>query len=302
MARNERSPSQSWDLGKTTIDVDVDAVRGLGPCAPRLGAARRANNRAALRRGAPPRATNNMASMAAVACPLCAATFPSEAQLIEHCGGFLPEPDEEPYYCSCGSTFCSPQSLAGHCETTGHAPEGAEAFEDGAYGDYGGGDGDGAVAVAEDGSCVCPMCGAQFTSKAALVSHCGGEEPRVGEEPHWCSCGRAFCSARALVAHAEALGHEAEEPVYEDDGDGDYEALSRLDDENYKRGLSDAAKAALVERPLDAPLEDPITKDVLPAGAPAVELVCGHAFARDTLMQWFESSRICPVCRLEIEE
>ena len=56
------------------------------------------------------------------------------AQLIEHCGGFLPEPDEEPYYCSCGSTFCSPQSLAGHCETTGHAPEGAEAFEDGAYG------------------------------------------------------------------------------------------------------------------------------------------------------------------------
>ena len=189
-----------------------------------------------------------MASMAAVACPLCAATFPSEAQLIEHCGGFLPEPDEEPYYCSCGSTFCSPQSLAGHCETTGHAPEGAEAFEDGAYGDYSGGDGDGAVAVAEDGSCVCPMCGAQFTSKAALVSHCGGEEPRVGEEPHWCSCGRAFCSARALVAHAEALGHEAEEPVYEDDGDGDYEALSRLDDENYKwalgRGQGRARRAA----------------------------------------------------------
>ena len=293
------------------LSIDVDAsVRGLGPSAPRLGAARvavrrrRANGRAVLRRNVVRAAARrkNMASVAAVACPLWEATFPSESQLIDHHGGFPPEPDEEPYYCSCGSTFCSPQSLAGHCETTGHAPEGAEAFEDGAYGDYGGGDGDGAVAVAEDGSCVCPMCGAQFTSKAALVSHCGGEEPRVGEEPHWCSCGRAFCSARALVAHAEALGHEAEEPVYEDDGDGDYEALSRLDDENYKRGLSAAAKAALVERPLESPLEDPITKDVLPAGAPAVELVCGHAFARDTLMQWFESSRICPVCRLEIEE
>ena len=30
-----------------------------------------------------------------------------------------------------------------------------------------------------------------LTNSSTLVSHCGGEEPRVGEEPHWCSCGRA---------------------------------------------------------------------------------------------------------------
>ena len=165
------------------LSIDVDAsVRGLGPSAPRLGAARiavrrrRANGRAVLRRNVvrtAARRRKNTASVAAVACPLWEATFPSESQLIEHRGGFPPEPDEEPYYCSCGSMFCSPQSLASHCETTGHAPEGVEAFENNAYGDYGGGSSDGAVTVAADGPCVCPMCGAQFTSKAALVSYCG---------------------------------------------------------------------------------------------------------------------------------
>ena len=64
------------------------------------------------------------------ACPLCERSFPNEAALVEHCGGLLPEPDDEPFFCSCGAFFCSPQSLAGHCDATGHAPEGAEAFGD----------------------------------------------------------------------------------------------------------------------------------------------------------------------------
>ena len=247
-----------------------------------------------------------MSEMASTQCPLCERSFPNAEALAEHCGGLLPEAEDEPYYCACGAMFCSPVALAGHCESTGHAPEGAEAFggEGGGGGEYYADEGgeDEAVTIAEDGSCVCPMCGVEFTSRESLVNHCGGELPRVRDEPHWCSCGRAFCSARALVAHADALGHEAEEPYFEDGDDGDYEALSRLDDHNYRRGLSAAAKAALVEAPLEAPLEDPITKELLEKGAPAVTLPCGHAFHKPTVMQWFESSRICPVCRLEIEE
>jgi hypothetical protein len=36
--------------------------------------------------------------------------------------------------------------------------------------------------------------------------------PRAREEPHWCSCGRSFCSGRALDAHAAALSSVQETP------------------------------------------------------------------------------------------
>ena len=57
-----------------------------------------------------------MTALAAVLCPLCEQAFGDEAALIEHCGGLLPEPDDEPYYCSCGAVYCSPVALATHCE------------------------------------------------------------------------------------------------------------------------------------------------------------------------------------------
>lgn len=247
-----------------------------------------------------------MAANVAVVCPLCERAFGDEDALLEHCGGLLPEPEDEPYYCSCGVVFCSPVALATHCESAGHAPEGAGEYG-GEYETYGG-DGDGAEAVTPraDGSVACPICGADFPSTSALAAHGGGVAPGLGEAPHWCSCGRRFCSASALDAHATALGHEPEEAYYDDDdgvgGDGgDYEALSRLDESVVTRGLSAAARAGLVDEILAAPLEDPITRETVPAGGEAVRLPCGHAFLRPPLLQWFETSRICPVCRLEIE-
>ena len=106
------------------------------------------------------------------------------------------------------------------------------------------------------------------------------------------------------VSWTQALGHEREEPAYYDDdppGGADYEALSRLDDAVVTRGLSPGALAALAEETLAAPLEDPITRDAVPAGRVVVRLACGHAFLREGLEHWFRTSRICPVCRLEIE-
>jgi len=236
------------------------------------------------------------------ACPLCERSFPNEAALVEHCGGLLPEPDDEPFFCSCGAFFCSPQSLAGHCDATGHAPEGAEAFGD-EYGDASDGE---EVEIGEDGSCLCPMCGAEFTSRDALVSHCGGAAPRRNEAPHWCGCGRAFCSERALITHADALGHEVEPPEYADEGDDDggldYESLGRLDDAVVKRGLSNAALAALPRSPAAAAFDDPITRERVEKGDAVVALPCGHAFVEGPLRHWFGSSRICPVCRFEVEE
>lgn len=183
----------------------------------------------------------------------------------------MPEADEEPYYCSCGSSFCSPQSLAAHCEATGHGPEGAE-----------------------DGY-ECPMCGALFASEAALRNHCGGALPSGDAEPKWCSCGRGFCSARALASHATATGHPAED---------DYEALSRLDENVVQRGLSTSALKRLAERRTIAQTndEDPITKEPWVIGAVVVPLPCGHVFEETMLWPWFDEHRTCPVCRLELEE
>jgi len=67
---------------------------------------------------------------AAVVCPLCLQGFPNEEALAEHCGGLLPEPDDEPYFCACGAGFCSPVALASHCEATGHTAEEAVQYDE----------------------------------------------------------------------------------------------------------------------------------------------------------------------------
>jgi len=157
----------------------------------------------------------------------------------------------------------------------------------------------------------CPRCARQFASEAALKNHCGGELPDPDDdEPHWCSCGRAFCSARALVSHYEATGHaqELDRPRdYDDDDDDDigmsHEDMLALDDDNYRRGLSDQAIAALPRRrllPTDD-VEDPITKEKL-TGPDVIALACGHVFDETMLLKWFETNRTCPVCRCELEE
>ena len=77
-------------------------------------------------------------------CPLCEGIFASEAALLEHCGGVLPEAEDEPFWCSCGAQFCAPQAMAEHCETSGHKPEGAY-------------DGP-AVDPANSDEIICPLC------------------------------------------------------------------------------------------------------------------------------------------------
>lgn len=216
---------------------------------------------------------------ASVLCPLCDRRFLNERALLSHCGGVLPAPADEPFYCECGAFFCSPQALQLHCASTGHVPE---------------------TAYDDQDDLECPMCGTIFANEEALRSHCGGVLPEADDEPNWCSCGRGFCSAAALAAHAEATGHE---PEIEDD----YEVLSALDENNYRRGLSEALKVsfALGERIVGAEdelPEDPITKDRVPVGATVVPLPCGHTFEKRMLWKWFETHRTCPVCRSELEE
>ncbi|KAJ1451225.1 hypothetical protein M885DRAFT_530107 [Pelagophyceae sp. CCMP2097] len=238
-----------------------------------------------------------MAVFGPVLCPMCEQTFASEAVLLEHCGGLLPEEGDEAFWCSCGASFCAPQAMAAHAEATGHAPEDAE---DDGFEDDDDDDDDGELRRTPAGEPLCPLCDVAFASEEALVAHCGGEMPRRGDDAHWCGCGRQFCSSAALLAHTRALGHEAERPG----GPETYEELQALDDDNFRRGLSDAAKAALKERPVGETeaCEDPITKDVLTPGTQVVDLPCGHVFAKPTLYQWFEQNRTCPVCRLELEE
>ena len=76
------------------------------------------SRRAPVRRGrdGPTPSAAKMSALAAAICPLCDRVFGDEAALAVHCGGMLPEADDEPYYCSCGSVFCSPVALAEHGE------------------------------------------------------------------------------------------------------------------------------------------------------------------------------------------
>lgn len=106
-------------------------------------------------------------------------------------------------------------------------------------------------------------------------------EPR----PAWCP---------TTFSRSEAVPRRNEE-------DDDYHALSSLDENIVKRGLSAKAKRALRTHIACRRFEDPITRDVLPPGSPVVVLPCGHEFARAGIMTWFERNRTCPVCRLEIE-
>jgi len=68
-----------------------------------------------------------MAANVAVVCPLCERAFGDEDALLEHCGGLLPEPEDEPYYCSCGVVFCSPVALATRARS-GRRPTRASRF------------------------------------------------------------------------------------------------------------------------------------------------------------------------------
>ena len=86
-------------------------------------------------------------------------------------------------------------------------------------------------------------------------------------------------------------------------GGNDYEALSRLDENNAARGLSVAALRGLAKRRVAAGerVEDLISRSVLAPGAVVYELPCGHCLERANALRWFQRSRCCPVCRREIE-
>ena len=214
-------------------------------------------------------------------CPMCGLEFESESGLKSHAGGVLPSAEEEPYFCSCEARFCSPQALSAHCLSRGHRPEGDD--DDG-----------------EEERHECPRCGRGFGSEEALAAHCGGSVPESDDdECLWCECGRAFCSPQALVAHSETTGHSQEQDTL------DYDELTNLDHDNYRRGLSEDAIKNLNRRPLDKTRDintDPITKEPL-QGPTVIELLCGHVFEDDTmLLKWFRTGhRTCPLCRHELE-
>ncbi|KAK3232766.1 hypothetical protein CYMTET_56894 [Cymbomonas tetramitiformis] len=94
------------------------------------------------------------------------------------------------------------------------------------------------------GCYVCPLCNGEFVSETALFSHRGGAAGLDAMEPFECSCGRQFCSERALEQHRRMTLHLPIAHAFLSESDWSDSDTESSED----RGCSDYALAQNISR------------------------------------------------------